>query len=147
MAHCILLEKGTDNIIHYIENCVKTGRDFIGSNAEIRGAKESAYDEKWIDTPLTLDTEKSTEIQKVFVEKVAEIQESVKFKGQGISSPLEVDFIVEIEVRKLYSLEKEVAILRRRLLGDKTYEPDYETKLQAIFEEAEVQKAKFRKEQ
>lgn len=129
MAHCILLEKGTSNIIHYIENCIKTGRDFVGSNTVIQGVKESAYDEKWIAETINQEELKIGTITK---------KSALLFQDIPISSTSDVVVVVERKIRELYSVEEELKILRYRAIGNKNYQADYETNINTLIQAGET---------
>jgi hypothetical protein len=45
--HCAIYRKGTDEITHFVRDCVRDGNDFIGTNMKLQGVNPNLWDVKW----------------------------------------------------------------------------------------------------
>ena len=104
MTNCALYIKGSDDILHFIFDCVKKGHNFIGSNIKLTGLKPDVWGHKWTDEiifPETLADDKFT-----WAKKVSELS----------------DALIDSEIKDVSDVDYGEALRVRRLLNDLTYD-------------------------
>lgn len=106
MANCIIYQKDTDEVVHFIKNCTQNGRDFIGDNLKLIGVKLTLFDVKWTEEDI-LD-QKSNNIK-----KVSEFSDALRYEGIVVSNRDDVNRVIRQQISSKYSIEDELKILRK----------------------------------
>ena len=105
MTNLITYEHGSDNITMFLQNCIKEGNNYLGTNAQLFGVKTHLFAVKW-----TLDTATPTYDAKGNI-----IEWDKKVSEMAEADPGEIiDPISGEDYRK--------AIKVRSFLADKSYE-------------------------
>jgi len=108
----IIYRENNEKIFYFIANYIKNGNSYIGSNGRIDGVKPDIWE-----FMLTLDTptpiyEENTLVG--YIENVSDIQEAPKFKDIHVGSEEDVDKVIKKEISKIYQLEDEIKLIRRK---------------------------------
>lgn len=113
--NCAIYKKGSDVITHFVRDCKRVGRDFIGSNKKVVGIKEAVWDYKF-----TLDDTEEWSIdggKAKYHKKVSELKPAPVFMGEPVGTEEDVDEVIRKAIRERYSAEEEYKIIRKRLAG------------------------------
>lgn len=107
MANLIIYRIGQDTIVDYIENCKRIGSSFFGTNKKIIQLNLEKFGIKWT---YSIVNDLST--------PVSEVKEAESFGGEFVGTKEEVKAAKEAELRKVYSVQDEIKILRDKISGD-----------------------------
>jgi len=127
MPNCIIYKE--NKIYHFIKDCVVSKRDnqknkdYVGSNRKLYSFKDDDFQIKWIKENLTEDF-KEIEIEDRIIKKPLGFKETpddlteVDFIGEiPVDSDEEIEAAIKVTILKTYSLEDEIKLLRRKIIG------------------------------
>jgi len=127
----VLYSKGSDDIWWFVENCIKTGRNFFGSNVKLAGVSLDLYDFMWTADTASLIQEdppiwdkkvsemtESQDTNEVIVHPASEISEAEKMKAliSGLSFQ-QLDAYIDNNVIDLLSAKEFLKKLAKVTLG------------------------------
>lgn len=118
-----IFKKGSNKVDLFILDCIQTGNNFAGSNIKAHGLKDRHYDFVWTNDMVEPITEKQDEKQQGIVQKMTyakgrkDITPAPVYNGKSVGSRKDVNKIVVEQIRKKYSTNDELKILRLKSSG------------------------------
>ena len=118
MANVIIYTKNSSNIKYFIQDCVKVGSSYVGSNKKLHSINHDIFSVLWTeDTTSPLIVNKITGSPKIWNKKVSEIEPAREFNSVVVSNREDVNSVTKNRIKEKYSIEEEIKLQREKLLG------------------------------
>jgi hypothetical protein len=120
-----IYKKDTDTLVYTVKDCIKTGNSYFGSNMKLTGLKKKHWDFVWM-----VDSETPALI----------------FMGTYVGSKEDVNNVTKKEIKKQYSIEDEIKILREHIFKG-NLSNEYNDFVKGILDKGKTCKNHFKGEQ
>ena len=140
MANCAISIKGSDIITHFITDCIQSNRDFKGSNISLYGLKDRLFDVTWT---TTIPTPIFDSVGNIigYNKKVSDLVRANEHNGIVVDDYEGVDRVTKDKIKKKYTIEDEIKILRLKLTGDSKLFDEYNKFVNDTVNEAKLFKS------
>ena len=139
--NCILYKPNTNEIIHFIKDCVvknrinQKGLDYIGSDKKLMSIKPEHWSIKWTNDDQTES------------KKVSDYTECDTFENSFIGNNIDINNKIKEKIREKYTIEDEIKLLRKKImniLSDEEWN-EYITWCEDLINKGNIAKNKLRK--
>lgn len=114
-----VFKKGSNEIKYFIMDCIQTGNDYTGANIKLAGLKSKHWDFMWTNDIAIRGKDKKWSKSKL------DLIPTPVFFNKSVGDIEDVNNVVKAEIKKKYSIEEEIKILRLKLAGLDDEFPDY----------------------